>query len=116
MDHGTSHAPCSAPFLGGPSLVNVCNADSASLFLTMLNTLAAYSPVISDPCHRLKPIREPSSSYDFIVIGGKTVNINVMIISSLFDLQLKYIKFEQRSFKLRKFDIIKYMKKNRISR
>ncbi|EZA60260.1 hypothetical protein DMN91_010530 [Ooceraea biroi] len=69
-DWGMPQAPCTSPFVGGLSLTDVCNANSANLFLTMLNTLVAYSPVINDPCGHITPIKKPNLYYDFIVVGG----------------------------------------------
>ncbi|XP_028048014.2 glucose dehydrogenase [FAD, quinone] [Monomorium pharaonis] len=62
-------APCT-PYVGGPSLTDVCTGNSASLFLSMLNMLVTYNPKINGVCERIKPINRPQSHYDFIVVGG----------------------------------------------
>ncbi|KAL6256462.1 hypothetical protein P5V15_012575 [Pogonomyrmex californicus] len=63
-------APCSSPFVSGPSLTDVCDANSATLFLAMLNTLCTYNTIINGVCERIRPIKKPQLSYDFIVVGG----------------------------------------------
>ncbi|XP_077275111.1 glucose dehydrogenase [FAD, quinone]-like [Temnothorax americanus] len=63
-------APCSSPFVSGLSLTDVCSGNSATLFLSMVNVLAAYSPIINGACGRITPIKRPLPIYDFIVVGG----------------------------------------------
>ncbi|TGZ54850.1 Uncharacterized protein DBV15_01942 [Temnothorax longispinosus] len=63
-------APCSSPFVSGLSLTDVCSGNSATLFLSMVNVLAAYSPIINGVCGRITPIKRPLPIYDFIVVGG----------------------------------------------
>lgn len=72
----TPETTCTSPFVGGLSLDNVCSANSASLFL--LNTLLTYSSVINGPCERVKPIKKPDLTYDFIVVGGKIINVKIV--------------------------------------
>ncbi|XP_076638656.1 glucose dehydrogenase [FAD, quinone] [Colletes latitarsis] len=61
---------CRHPFTGGPQLTDVCAANSALVFLTLLNSLAVKNTKINDPCGRVKPIKAPDIDYDFIVVGA----------------------------------------------
>ncbi|XP_018357886.1 PREDICTED: glucose dehydrogenase [FAD, quinone]-like isoform X1 [Trachymyrmex cornetzi] len=71
LDYDVPEAPCSSPFpVNGLSLTDVCNGNSATLFLSMMNMLAAYNPIINGMCERITPIKRPQIIYDFIVVGG----------------------------------------------
>ncbi|KAG5319132.1 DHGL dehydrogenase, partial [Acromyrmex heyeri] len=71
LDYDVPEAPCSSSFpVNGLSLTDVCNGNSATLFLSMVNMLAAYSPIINGMCERITPIKRPQFIYDFIVVGG----------------------------------------------
>ncbi|CAK9822810.1 Glucose dehydrogenase [FAD, quinone] [Anthophora retusa] len=59
-----------APYAGGPQLTDVCSANNGILFLSILNTFLVANPKIGKPCERIRPIREPEDSYDFIVVGA----------------------------------------------
>jgi len=81
LDYDVPEAPCSSPFLvNGLSLTDVCNGNSATLFLSMVNMLVAYSPIINGMCERITPIKRPQFIYDFIVVGGKIINLPVNIM------------------------------------
>lgn len=76
LDYQVPEAPCSSPFLSGLSLNDVCTGNSATLFLSMVNMLATYSPIINGVCERITPIKRPQLIYDFIVVGGKIINVS----------------------------------------
>lgn len=80
----TPQAPCSSPFVSGLTLPDVCSGNSATLFLNMLSTLITYNTVINGVCERIKPVTKVSHTYDFIVVGGKIINIIILIIMCLF--------------------------------
>ncbi|KAK2575514.1 hypothetical protein KPH14_011235 [Odynerus spinipes] len=61
---------CSSPFVGGPSLPDVCEANQMMLFLSLLNTIVTFHPKIGDPCGRITPVKKADLVYDFIVVGG----------------------------------------------
>ncbi|XP_053985405.1 glucose dehydrogenase [FAD, quinone]-like [Hylaeus volcanicus] len=61
---------CPVPYAGGPQLTDVCSASSASVFLSLLNSLLILSPPINDPCGRIQPVDKPADLYDFIVVGA----------------------------------------------
>lgn len=37
--------------------------------------LTAYNSQINDPCGRIEPIKKFNSAYDFIVVGGKVMQM-----------------------------------------
>ncbi|XP_014467197.1 PREDICTED: glucose dehydrogenase [FAD, quinone]-like isoform X2 [Dinoponera quadriceps] len=51
-------------------MADVCTTSPVTYLLAALNTMAAYSPAINDPCNHVKPISRPSVTYDFIVVGA----------------------------------------------
>lgn len=55
--------------------MNVCSGDATSLFLSLLSTLITYSNVINGVCQRVTPIPKPLGNYDFIVVGGKIIDV-----------------------------------------
>ncbi|XP_011696823.1 PREDICTED: glucose dehydrogenase [FAD, quinone]-like isoform X2 [Wasmannia auropunctata] len=63
-------ASCASPFVGGPSLNDVCCGNSATLFLSMLTVLTTNSSIINGVCERITPIKTLRYNYDFIVVGG----------------------------------------------
>lgn len=65
-----SAANCPNPFLGGPSMNDVCEANQMVLFLSLLNSIVSTHPKIGDPCGRVTPVRRTDLIYDFIVVGG----------------------------------------------
>lgn len=67
---GIAAPQCANPYVGGPQLTNVCTGGNASLFLTVLNSLLIASPEIGDVCGRIRTIKKPKLSYDFIVVGA----------------------------------------------
>jgi len=44
----------------------------------MMNMLTTYSSVINGVCERITPIKKPEAVYDFVVVGGKIINVNIM--------------------------------------
>ncbi|XP_011170785.2 glucose dehydrogenase [FAD, quinone] [Solenopsis invicta] len=66
---GISEATCLSPFVGGLSLTDVCVSNSTTLFLSLVNMIAACNPKINGE-QRITPIKRPRFVYDFIVVGG----------------------------------------------
>lgn len=65
--------PCSSPFVSGLTLLDVCNGNTAALFLNTLSMLTTYSTIINGACERIRPVTKVLDAYDFIVVGGKII-------------------------------------------
>lgn len=59
-------------------MMDVCNGGSTNLFLNMLSMLTTYSTIINGVCERITPITRVQDTYDFIVVGGKIINVKII--------------------------------------
>lgn len=59
-------------------MTDVCSGSNDNLFLIMLSMLTTYSTVINGVCERITPVTKVSDTYDFIVVGGKIINVKII--------------------------------------
>lgn len=84
-DYQIPQAPCSNPFTSGLTLMDVCTGQtSTSLFLNMLSLLTTYSTTINGVCDRITPTTQIAGTYDFIVVGGKIINVKIITTRPFF--------------------------------
>lgn len=58
----------------GPGLAELCSGSSFLTFMTILEVFVRAQNKISGICERVVPVEEPDDEYDFVVIGGESLN------------------------------------------
>lgn len=64
----------------GPNLNQLCAGSQFLTFMTILDTLIRSQETVSQSCNRVRSVDPPEHNYDFIVVGGKWMNLWILVL------------------------------------